>query len=175
MSSASLDRRAYFRAYRKANLDSVRSHERKYKLTHKQQIKDRAAQYRDEHREELRVKGVTYYAKHREYQAAYRKQHRQRTREHDLKRNFGITLKQYEEMLSNQENMCAICRRPATQFRRGLHVNHDHTDGMVRGLLCTPCNIGLGGFRDNPDLLVAAIKYLSSRRGGHYEFEVRVL
>lgn len=55
--------------------------------------------------------------------------------------------------------MCALCReRPAR------HIDHDHASGHVRGMLCFPCNAGLGQFRDRSDLLEAAIGYLAAER-----------
>lgn len=58
-------------------------------------------------------------------------------------------------MAAEYGGMCAICReRPAE------HVDHDHETGEVRGVLCFTCNVGLGNFRDRPDLLDKAVHYL---------------
>jgi hypothetical protein len=84
----------------------------------------------------------------------------------DLKKNFGITLDDYNVMLESQSGVCAICGNPETTRHnntdrvRNLAVDHCHTTGKVRGLLCTKCNQGLGNFRDNPDFLAKAISYL---------------
>jgi len=67
-------------------------------------------------------------------------------------------------MSDDQEGLCAICRGPSG--RRALGVDHDHTTGAVRGLLCSTCNSGLGGFRDNAALLIEAIVYLNQHRKG---------
>src|SRR5438094_9480440 len=56
-----------------------------------------------------------------------------------LKRKFGISLEQYEEMLAKQGGVCAICGAPPPEGT-SLHVDHDHETGEVRGLLCFPCN-----------------------------------
>ena len=66
-----------------------------------------------------------------------------------------------------QGNMCAICG--ATELP--LFVDHDHTSGLVRGLLCHYCNIGLGGFKDDPARLQSAIRYLAK----NYSHRARVL
>lgn len=72
-----------------------------------------------------------------------------------LKRRYGVTEAQVEEMVREQGGVCAIClERPAE------HVDHDHDTGEVRGVLCFTCNVGLGNFRDRPDLLDRAVHYL---------------
>lgn len=57
------------------------------------------------------------------------------------KRLFGITIEEYDRMLSEQDGLCAICRKPP--INRRLAVDHDHDTGLVRGLLCPPCNRAL--------------------------------
>lgn len=64
-------------------------------------------------------------------------------RKHNLKRKFGITLEQYEELLVKQNYSCAICERHEDQFKIKLAVDHDHKTGRIRGLLCTACNYHL--------------------------------
>lgn len=81
-------------------------------------------------------------------------------------RRYGITFEEATALLEGQGNACAICRVPLTLDNRdkpaGEHsaIDHCHTGGQVRGILCMHCNQGLGKFRDNPDLLRAAIEYL---------------
>jgi hypothetical protein len=62
------------------------------------------------------------------------------------------------ELLSAQDGRCAICG--AERGTRRLAIDHDHTTGFIRGLLCVRCNTGLGSFRDDPELLRKAIEYL---------------
>jgi len=102
--------------------------------------------------------------------AAYAREHRKKNpdswRSADLKKSFGITLEQYNEMLESQSGVCAICNNPETVIDnrtkqpRNLAVDHCHTTKKVRGLLCMGCNQGLGNFRDNPKFLANAISYL---------------
>lgn len=73
-------------------------------------------------------------------------------------KNYGLTPEDYEMLLVNQEERCAICGE--TPLRGVLYVDHDHETGKVRGLLCGACNSGLGQFRDDPNVLRAAIDYL---------------
>jgi predicted nucleic acid-binding Zn ribbon protein len=73
---------------------------------------------------------------------------------------YGLTTEQYEALLASQDGKCAICRTD-TWPGKGPHVDHDHNgSGMVRGILCHKCNLGLGKFDDRVDLLEAAIAYL---------------
>jgi hypothetical protein len=76
-----------------------------------------------------------------------------------LKRTYGLTIKEYEAMLTGQGGVCRICKPPPPKGGK-LHVDHDHNTGKVRGLLCRNCNHGLGNFKDNPFLLIEAYKYL---------------
>lgn len=77
-----------------------------------------------------------------------------------LKKRFGITIEQYEEMLQRQQNTCAICKQPSKNARR-LDIDHCHKTGQVRGLLCNDCNTGLGRFRESLTSLQNAIDYLT--------------
>jgi len=64
-------------------------------------------------------------------------------------------------MEQRQDFVCAICKGPPEDT---LCVDHCHDSGRVRGLLCRKCNTGLGSFRDEPDLMLKAIKYLEAHR-----------
>ena len=99
-------------------------------------------------------------------QREWRQRHPRKARNNDLKKKYGITLEQYEQMLADQGGVCAICGNPEPVWDkkvnrlRALSVDHCHTTGKVRGLLCTGCNQGLGNFKENPDRLAKAISYL---------------
>lgn len=80
-----------------------------------------------------------------------------------LRRNYGISVGEYSLMSGEQEFRCLICGDHGSggvKASSRLHVDHDHETGLVRGLLCNRCNRGIGYFRDNPDLLRSAAKYL---------------
>lgn len=76
-----------------------------------------------------------------------------------LRKRFGIDQADYFEMLKTQGGVCAICKKPPEEGKY-LHVDHDHNTGDIRGLLCKPCNHGLGNFKDDVDTLTNAIEYL---------------
>lgn len=75
---------------------------------------------------------------------------------------YGINFADYNRMLVEQGGRCAICRseRPSLKAGKRFVVDHCHTSGAVRGLLCLPCNQGLGCFRDNDEALTRAAAYL---------------
>lgn len=83
-----------------------------------------------------------------------------------LRKRYGVSLDWYNEMLSKQDDVCAICKQPETAAIRGkvisMPVDHCHKTGKARGLLCTKCNRGLGLFRDDKSILKNAIEYLTS-------------
>lgn len=85
-----------------------------------------------------------------------------------LRYTFGLTLEQYEHLLKLQNGKCAICGEPERKIRlktlNDLAVDHDACNGLIRGLLCHRCNLGIGHFRDNPYLLAKAIAYLAEPR-----------
>ena len=85
-----------------------------------------------------------------------------KTRNRHLKRNFGITLDDYDRMLKSQNNRCAICNSTSTsnKYHKYFAVDHCHTTKKVRGLLCTRCNAGIGYMKDDIERLQKAIAYL---------------
>jgi hypothetical protein len=80
-----------------------------------------------------------------------------------VKRKYGLSREEYDKLM--EQTHCQICeadlreRKNLTQY--GAHLDHCHTTGKIRGVLCGACNIGLGHFRDNPEFLRRAADYLS--------------
>ena len=87
------------------------------------------------------------------------------SRESDLKRKYGITLKEYTEMLESQGNACATCgtKEPGGRWK-SFAVDHDHKTGKVRGMLCKSCNIALGEVQDNLQTLTNMVEYLKRNK-----------
>lgn len=120
-----------------------------------------------------RKKGSAEWLATKEQKSRYYQSRADEWHEYTTKRRYGLTAQQYQKMLEGQEYRCAICRRHRDEFPKNFSVDHDHnccpvnrrndkTCGMcVRGLLCVNCNQGLGSFRDEEKLLLAAIKYLN--------------
>lgn len=93
----------------------------------------------------------------REYAARRDPEKRKRSRRKSkLLAKYGLTIEEWDALLIAQSGRCLICLDPM----RDPHVDHDHGTGEVRGLLCQSCNLGLGHFRDRPDLLRAAADYV---------------
>lgn len=79
-----------------------------------------------------------------------------------IRRMYGITLEQYNQLLALQGGGCAICGRTQEPDGRRLAIDHCHTTGNVRGILCNNCNNGLGSFGDNIGGMLKAIDYLKT-------------
>jgi Recombination endonuclease VII len=75
---------------------------------------------------------------------------------------YGITQQDYESMFVAQNGVCAICSSRANRDR--LDVDHCHSTGKVRGLLCGCCNSAIGLLRDNPALIMTAAKYVEANQ-----------
>ena len=87
----------------------------------------------------------------------------------DAIRQYGLTIEQYEQMEEYQDHKCKICGCVETSVDknknvRRLAIDHNHETGQIRGLLCSPCNTALGGFKDNIDSLKRAILYLEGSK-----------
>jgi hypothetical protein len=83
-----------------------------------------------------------------------------RERAGHLMRKYGMTIEQYDAMLEAQGGGCFICGRPPREDI-SLHVDHDHSTGKVRGILCFCCNNALADFQEDPELLKKAATYVS--------------
>lgn len=85
-------------------------------------------------------------------------------RKNNLYRGFGITPEQYQAILEMQNGVCAICGKPETAKLRGiiknLAVDHCHTTGKIRGLLCSCCNTAIGLLQDDEEVVSLALNYL---------------
>lgn len=113
-------------------------------------------------REKSRKSSLAYYYRHKERIQKRRKSkgYREARLRWILKNVYGLSVEQYQTMVSAQSSRCAICR---SKLKR-LDVDHDHRSKTVRGLLCNRCNRGIGYFNDSPMLLIKAAKYLSTDR-----------
>lgn len=86
-------------------------------------------------------------------------------------RKHGLEPHEVREMIRVQDNSCAIC---STRFSATPHLDHCHRSGQVRAFLCRHCNQGLGFFRDDPERLEAAARYLREHAPDQAEVEAVV-
>ena len=101
----------------------------------------------------------------REYSRKARKANPDYHKSLQLRRNYGITIADYNRMLDAQNGCCDVCGKTEKTEIAGrtlsLAVDHDHATGVVRGLLCSNCNTAIGLLGDDPALLDAAKAYLA--------------
>ncbi len=90
------------------------------------------------------------------------KKNKDKYRNWTLKKNFGIDLNEYREMFNRQNGCCLICNKHQSLLNKTLSVDHCHSTGAIRGLLCDNCNHGIGKFKDSVELLIKAIDYLTN-------------
>lgn len=103
--------------------------------------------------------------KNREAVKRWQESNKEKRKNYELFREYGITLDTYKKLLDEQNHKCAICKKDtANSKRKGLYVDHCHTSTKVRGLLCQKCNQGLGLFDDNVEYLEQAVSYLKRSR-----------
>jgi hypothetical protein len=85
----------------------------------------------------------------------WRRKNPHKVRLHKIKQLYGLSKREYEALLLEQQGRCAICH-----VEDSLVVDHSHSTGAVRGLLCHACNTALGLMRDDPDVLCTAAAYI---------------
>ena len=123
-----------------------------------------SAKYYVENKEEIIIKKSNSYNTNRDKLLKRQRQKYKNNPEYfkniDLKKAYGITLERYSQILSTQNNSCAICKKHKDNFTKSLAVDHCHLTGKVRGLLCTNCNRALGNLKDSIDSAINAVTYL---------------
>lgn len=107
------------------------------------------------------------------YYQRWTPEQREKQRKRVLRTRYAVEIGLIEQLYEMQEGCCSICGKHGESpgavdhgdRMKVLHIDHDHKTGGIRGLLCIGCNIGLGGFRDDPVALVSAAHYLQQKRG----------
>ena len=117
-------------------------------------------EYERTHREELNAKARARHARNPSIALAanrrWRESHPGAQFDGHLRRRYGITLENYHAMLDAQDGKCAICLGTKPGGRTEMFcVDHDHTSGAVRGLLCQSCNKGLTTYEMHPEATAA--------------------
>lgn len=134
--------------FRKENPEIIKKTKDTWYLKNRDKILIRVKKYAEKNRPKILEDKKNYYRKTI-----------QERKDYDLRKAFGITLDEYNNILKIQNDVCAICRLKCKSGHR-LAVDHNHTTGKIRGLLCSNCNRGLGYFKENIENLKEGIKYI---------------
>lgn len=100
--------------------------------------------------------------KHNEATRKWRANNPEKIKANTIRKRYGITLEQWDELFQKQEGKCRICEIHRDNSAKDLAVDHCHDTGKVRGLLCVRCNRAIGLLNDDPVLLRKAVKYLEN-------------
>lgn len=119
--------------------------------------------FKEYHKENPRPQSKSSKAWHKEFRERDPKGYRKYMTENQFKSRYGITHEDRDRMIEEQNNKCLICgvEFGSSRNRTVPNVDHCHSTGKVRGILCNRCNVGLGHFLDDPDLMLKAIEYLN--------------
>lgn len=122
----------------------------------------------DEQNAKRRNERITNPAKARARDKRAYAKHKHRWRDRSLRRNYNLTLSEWNMLWAAQGFRCAICKSTESGDRRHdtFATDHDHKTGIVRGILCHHCNKAVGYVFDDPNRCRAIAKYLEERSGG---------
>jgi hypothetical protein len=103
-------------------------------------------------------------AKRKEEYKRWYQDNKIKVRNYKLKRKFKISISEYNDMFDEQNGLCAICKKSEIKKHNGtiqsLAVDHNHSTGKVRALLCSNCNTALGSLKENKDIIFNMIDYI---------------
>ena len=137
------------RRRRQENKDYIKEYNARWYKKNKDHVRKRNTSYRQENKTKVRESNARWHQKNKNY-----------NRRDRAKRVFNLSLEQYDALMDR--DTCGLC---GVIFLKGQKKNldHCHKTRSIRGVLCHSCNIGLGHFKDRPDLLRAAAKYLERK------------
>jgi len=162
--------------------EKMREIEKAYRLANREKLNAQQKMRYHNNIENVREQQRKWYADNREKRRAQAKVSRQRRRESNRIVNsetgdyrkamiYGISKIEVAKLYEAHNFRCAICQKEATidrsgKKRLGLYIDHDHTTGQLRGLLCNRCNLGISYFKECIDLFYRAIEYLGKYSSG---------
>ena len=123
-----------------------------YNRRNKEKAKERFKRWKDNNPEKYKLSNKRHYQSWKNLNPEKKKK---RKKNATLKKRYGITLEQYNNLLEEQNKKCFLCKN-----EKKLVLDHDHASGKIRKFLCDGCNKGLGFFKDDIDCLLAAVNYL---------------
>ena len=140
------------------NKEKKKATDRRYRLLNKEKLREQRLLRRKNNPEEYKRRGRLKRQREKEKFGYNLKKYQALAYQKKLQKVYGLTLEQYNQMFVSQNGKCKICNE--SQEKR-LCVDHCHKTGKVRGLLCSNCNFGIAFLKDDPNLLLSAIKYLN--------------
>lgn len=148
--------------YREATREHRAEYDKQYRKAHPEVGRRASRKYRKAHLDKVRKQAREHAQKSRRERP---QQHHARDRKSALRKNYGLSMIEYQERLERQGGVCAICARAPNTGRRYLCVDHDHKTGTIRGLLCNKCNVVLGLVDDDSNVLREMISYVEAHMG----------
>lgn len=136
----------------------AREYYHKTKHIRKEKLKAYQDKYYATHKEEKVLRHKEWVKENKAHVIAYAK-------EYSLRKLYGLSLEQFNDMKQQQNNRCGICNCEFNT-KNFPYVDHSHETGNVRGLLCSLCNLALGQFKDDEIYLSSAITYLRRYKNG---------
>lgn len=133
-----------------------------YKANKEEVLKEQREKYQEDSTEILR--------RNREYKEKtdYDRVNKEKRRDTHLRRTYGMSAKDYDDLFELQEGKCFICERHQSEFESRLCVDHDHVTGEVRGLLCNNCNHRVLGRHRDPKVFRRIVIYLEKEHTGWF-------
>jgi len=131
-------RNTYARNYYHANKEKRSVYQKKYSATH----------------------GHVYSRASKKWRTTHPEKHLMGNRKRSLRRKYGLTIDQMKQMYISQDGVCAICTEKFKNTKN-MQVDHNHTTGQVRQLLCGPCNYLIGNAKEDVSIMKRAIDYIN--------------
>jgi hypothetical protein len=156
-------RREANRVWRETHPEKVRESAHKSNYKYRKEHSAYKQKYQETHAEEIRMSRLKYNETHREEINAANRLYRKLHPERRFMRLYGLSMEDAKQLvIARQKGVCAICGD--NRSKRALVVDHDHSTGKFRGLLCHNCNVGLGQFEDDSERLRKAADYRDRNR-----------
>lgn len=125
----------------------------RYYARNRDEVLNRSKEWRENNREQYNLYCLNMKQTDPEF-------YKRRARSYAIKREYGLSLDQYDELLERQKGCCAICGRHQSELNKTLAVDHSHRSKRIRGLLCTACNYRLVARHEDGDILRKVADYI---------------
>lgn len=157
-------RREYNAAYTAINREKLSAYHKEHYVANREKKRERNRQYSIQNKWSISAKKAEYHAANRDVRLAKSKEYYasnvDKFRTYGRSRRYGLDQSEFDAIFSRQNGRCAVCGVSLEPNGRHTHIDHCHTSGKVRGILCHHCNAALGYAKDNPETLRRAAKYI---------------